>query len=513
MLVDVSPAIIQHFLEAGGMPHELSQACEIQPVSEGGLAITFKIESPSGIFYLKFHEAEGARGGPFLKHLLPINDPEMRVHAEKRRRFVRKMLNSVVAYRSTLIPQPSYFDLQPHPMAIQKLKGQVKAELRVEGEIYPPRLSGMVGTLWRGANLQHIPTLSPEKRNVWSPLDYSLANVSLCTATIGELQTQAAIFVESKIQSKVAAGKGSREEVQSKIHSKLQHEQRALIGYERLVDEFFSSLKLDVASPDRAGHLQAFGEQILHQIQGRPSIAESQHQFLASVAIPPGYEEHTFQQLLFIAERERWWTPEERRKGKAIDQLHQAATIAQELAKDPTRVLSLIEELLKFKGVYEELQQLPQAIVPQDAHPFNFFFNEEDRRITMLDLEDLSMGVRFADLSTVYAFKILYGLELGKITKDQANAYLKAAIDGYNSQVASPLSPQELKLMVDYAIGVFLNFLPQFGIILRMNPNELDAYNLAMSLDAFMQQLQLLQRLAVLWAEARASLVLERVVN
>lgn len=510
MVFDVQPVVIQNFLQEGGMPSVLSQGCKIQPVDEGALASTFKISSPEGTFYLKFHEVEGARGAAFLKHLIPLNDLEVRKHAEKRRHFVRKMLDSVIEQRSTLIPKPCYFDLSSQPMAMQKLrreKEKVVAELRMEGENYPAQLNGMVGTLWKELDIQHIPTLSLEKKDVWNPLDYSLENVSCCTATIGEFQTKAEWFLKDKIQSKVQAGKGSIEQIQEKIQNKLQHEQRDLKGYDSLVNEFLSSLELKISSTDLATDLQVFGQKILNRVQERlsqnqvSSIAEFQNCFLADISFPSEYASCPFQKLLFVAERERWWTSSKRTEGKTIDQLQQAEIIAQELVQDPKRFLSIIEDVLKFKATYEKLKQMPQAIVPQDAHPFNFFINQADGNTTMLDLEDVSMGVRFADLSTVYVFKILRGLIYQKITKFQAIEYLQAAINGYNSTVSFPLSPQELKLMADYSMAVFLNFLPQFGIILRMDPKELDAYNLGMSLDAFVQQFQLLKRISQLWSE------------
>ena len=71
---DTSVDYIQSlFLKAGAPQKEVDQ-CDIQRVQEGGLSITFRIEFPGNkICYIKFCEKEGARGGPFLKHLLPIN--------------------------------------------------------------------------------------------------------------------------------------------------------------------------------------------------------------------------------------------------------------------------------------------------------------------------------------------------------------------------------------------------------------------------------------------------------
>ena len=58
---------------------------------------------------------------------------------------------------------------------------------------------------------------------------------------------------------------------------------------------------------------------------------------------------------------------------------------------------------------------------------------------------------------------------------------------------------EELELMADYTTAVFLNFLPQFNNICRLDPNELNAYNLAMSSDTFIEQFKLLKQISELW--------------
>ena len=240
MSLDVKPTAIQTFLQKGGMPADLSQKCTIEPVAEGALAVTYKIKSSEGVFYLKFQDAEGARGAPFLKHLLPVCDSEMRKHAEKRRKWVRKMLDSVIEQRNGIVPKPCYFDLKSYPMALQKLrreKESVCAEFRMgeEGQ----RLAGMVGTLWKELEIDHIPLLSSDRKDVWNPIEYSPEKVFLCTATIGELQEKSQKFLDVTIKRKIEAGKGSAEEIQEKLNRKLQHEQRALLGYDFLLKSSF----------------------------------------------------------------------------------------------------------------------------------------------------------------------------------------------------------------------------------------------------------------------------------
>jgi hypothetical protein len=507
MLIDMPPAVIQTFLEEGGMPPVLSQQCVITSTNEGELGCIFRIECLGSVYYLKLHESEGARGSYFLKHLLPLNGQAVREHAEKRRCFVRKMLDSVIEQRSTLVPKPCYFDLQPYPMALQKLRRQtehVLAELRMDDR-YPPRLAGMVGTLWKELAIQHLPTLSPEKSAVWNPLDYSTEHVFRCTAAIGEFQEKSQRYLDQVIQRKIQEDKASAEQIQEELFRKLQHEQRTLFGYELLSQEFFSALGLTDDLADQKTALQHFGKKILEKIKARlseakgSSLLELQARFLSTVLVPAKYAQLPFQELLFVAEKERWWTPEKRREGKALDQLQQAETIAQEMLIEPTRILTLVQDVRQFKATYEKLERLPRSIIPQEAHPFNLFVHRADGNTAMLDLDDVSMGVRLADLSTIYVFKILRGLIMQKITKNQASEYLKAVVNGYNSSARDPLTQEELEQMANYSIGVFLNFLPQFGIILRMDPSELDVYNVAMSLDAFVNQFELLKHISQLW--------------
>jgi hypothetical protein len=356
----------------------------------------------------------------------------------------------------------------------------------------------MVGTLWEGLDIEHLPLASPEKKDVWNPIDYHPESVFKCTALIGEFQRDAQIFLDNAVARKVTNGKGTPDEIRTKLAKKLQHEQRALIGYDLIASDFLSVLGSDGDLDD----LKARGWELLESIHSRldaagaRSVTELQTWFVEEEGahLP-------FKEMLFIVEREGWWTPEKRHAAKALDQLRQAEIIARALIDHPERLLELIEALRSFEPTYSKLESLPQAIIPQDAHPFNFFNNLTDGKTSMLDLEDLSMGVRFADLSTVYLFKILRGFVNQKITESQAIDLIRATLDGYNSEATQPLSKDELSLMADYNIGAFLNLLPQFGIILRLSPDELNSYNSAMSLDAFLDHFHLLQQISNCWAD------------
>jgi hypothetical protein len=509
MIVDIDPAIIRTFLQEGGMPKALSEACVVETVPEGALAITFKISLPDGVFYLKFSDAEGAKGGVALKHLLPINDKVMREHAEKRRQFVRKALDAVITERATIVPGPCYFDLKSIPMTKQKSRAQkekIFAELRVDDHSYPARIASMVAALWKELPIKHLPMRSPDKLDVWDPTEYTPDDVFLCTGTLGELEEKTSRFIQAKIKQKIEKGKGSFEEIDAKLRNKLRHEQRNLAGYDILLKDFLSSLGL---CPNDREHLQERlreqGRNLLQRIEETlknfeaASLAELQTKFLQDLPIDAKYANLPFQKLLFTAERERWWSHEIRLKGKRLDQLQQAKTIAKSLIETPERIEMLIQDIFQFQAPYAELETLPQALVPQDGHPFNIFLNLSDGKTSMLDLEDVSMAARISDLSNVYIFKIIRGLIFEKITEPEAIQLIKASLDGYNASASSPLSEQELRLMADYSKGACLNFLSQFGIILRMNLHELDNYNLAMSLDTFLDAFNLRNQISQKW--------------
>jgi len=454
----IHPDSIRPILMQAGMPAAIVDTSSIAEVEDSSASHVFKILLPGGeVFFVKFCEREGARGALSLKHLIPIDDAATRKHAEERHRFIREALKSVVSYRETLVPRPLYFDLSDGAQG-------ALAEYRV------PRsnetvLAGTVGTLWQGMKLTHLPTLSSDDSYVWDPIHYAPEQMFACAAALGEFQREMGPFVE-----------------QAELEKTLAHEQRSLVGYDRLMQDFTEALALanaDVFQTSTAGALQ--------------------NQFLETVEVPEKYRTLDFHKLIFTAERDRWWTPEIRNTAKALARLGQAEEIARAVRDSDPRLLQCIQYLQDFKPTYAKIEGLPKAIVPQDAHPFNFLRNELDDKITMLDLEDVSMSARFTDLSTVYVYKILRGLIKQNITEAKALALIRAVCDGYNSEVAEPLTEKELSLMTDYNLADFMNHLTQFGIILRQSPNELNAYNLMFSLNEFLAQFELLQQISQKW--------------
>lgn len=500
-------------LMQAGMPGELVSSSLIEPVSEGCLSITFKITLPSreAPFFLKFSEIEGAKGGPFLKHLIPMNQSAVREHAKKRRCFVRKILDSVIAYyRPTLIPRPCYFDLSSDTMKDQKIKARerVFTEYRITDSCIEPLLVHTVATLWKGLNLEHFPLSSPEKTNIWDVTSYSPKILFECLAALAELQTQADLYLQTYQAAKVAKGRNFSD-VNDKIEKKLSHEQKALLGYHFIRSDFLSSFDLsDLSLIEEALSLK--GEKLAHLVNQQiealsgSSIEQLQAQFLDKhpIALEEAskYALLPFNKLIFTAEKERWWSCEIINEAKKLARLEQARAIAESLKTQPKELSGFIQWLLSFEMNYLAIESMPKGLVHQDPSPVNLLRNLDDHNISLIDLEDLSWDIRIADIS-FYIFSVLKAVDSTRIIDDDAFKMIEAILTGYQSQIKTPLSQKELNGILEYRQAMFLNFLPQFGMIVRLADSELDLFNLAMSLDDFFTQFKLHQRVCQLWSE------------
>ena len=129
----------------------------------------------------------------------------------------------------------------------------------------------------------------------------------------------------------------------------------------------------------------------------------------------------------------------------------------------------------------------------QDAHPFNFF-EDKQGQITILDPEDISVDTRFADLANVNVYKIVRGVLNGKIQADNALELLESTVEGYNSQAKEQLTYDEIENMADVTLAVYLNHLPQFGYIFRLDPRDINQMNLAFTGDSFIKGFDALQK-------------------
>lgn len=402
-------------LAQAGMPREMISCCYIEPVAEGDLAITFKITlSRSKTFFLKFSEIEGAKGGPFLKHLLPINQAEVREHAEKRRSFVRKIFDWVIKYhRPTLVPCPCYFDLRDDSMTLQKAKKKegICAEYRISSTCVEPLLAETVATLWTGLNLAPLP-LAPKKTNIWNVTSYTPETLFECSSALGELQKVAFRYLEICKQTKLVKGKKSLSEISTKIENKLKHEQKALLGYDKILDDFLSALEISELKPLEEA-LQYKGEKLAQLVAEKvadlsgSSVAELQKKFRDHYLIPTYvpkeeaalYVESPFNKLIFAAERDRWWTLDVRQAAKVLVRLEQADILAHTLKTKPDELTTFIEWLKWFKTTYLSVEACPKGLVHQDPTPVNLQRNLIDGKISLIDLEEVSLDIRFADIS------------------------------------------------------------------------------------------------------------------
>jgi hypothetical protein len=520
MLIETPPHFIETLLTSGGMPQEMVEHAHIEGVNEGNLAVTYKIDTEGKVYYLKIGEAEGARGGCFIKHLIPIQDAAANLHAEKRRKKMRKMLENVIkTHRATIAPRPLFFD-GSDAMGNQRQKKEqgIFAEYRIPKKLEeietPPKLVGMAATLWEGLEISHLETSSPDKTDVYDPISYTPETVFKTMAACAELQRYGQNYLEREIQRKVAAGKGNEEVVRAKLYAKLQHEQRSLLGFDFLVGHLLKTLSLPedleeaIQALDDPTQLQQRSQEILQSVAAENNEALKQslmervapfNRFLSKKRL----EEMTFQELVFAAEREKAWPPEELLAAKRCIQCDLAREIMTLWTEKPHLLKNLLVFLKNFEPIYREAAQLAQGIVTQDSHPFNLFIHDVDHEISILDLEDLSVSSRITDLATINLFKIMRAVANEEISLEEAQALVQATFEGFNSQASSPLTDREKKIMADYTLAVFLNHLMQFSYILNLNPKDLGKLNLAMALDRFSSQLETLQKSSILWNELR----------
>lgn len=516
MKTSVNIESLSPILAQAGMPREMVSRCYIEPVAEGDLAITFKVTlSGEKIFFLKFSEIEGAKGGPFLKHLIPVDQAEVRGHAEKRRRVVRKIFDWVVKnHRSTLVPCPCYFDLSDDVMTLQKAKEKegVFSECRISSTCVEPLLTETVATLWTGLNLAPLP-LAPEKTNIWNVTSYTPEILFECSSALGELQREASKYVDMRRQAKLVKGRGSVDQIRIRIEEKLKHEQKALLGYDKILDDFLLALEISDLKPLEEA-LQQRGEKLAQLVAqkvadlGGSSVGGLQKQFRDRYPIPRHvpiketelYVESPFKKLIFAAERERWWTFDVRCAAKVLVRLEQAEILARSLKTEPGELATFIDWLKSFKTTYVSVEACPRGLVHQDPSPVNLQRNLVDGKISLIDLEEVSWDIRFADISR-YICSILQAFNAETITFQEAAAMVQATFDGYHSQVSERLTQDELGHITDYGLALALNFLPQFGFILRLVDGDLNKFNLAMSLDDFLKQVRSHQKLCQLWSE------------
>ena len=363
----------------------------------------------------------------------------------------------------------------------------------------------MVATLWEGLDIKHLPTLSKDRVNVHDPIDYAPEMIFQCSALLGELERTSTTFLQSFIQTKALQSTKTSSEVQRGLEKKLQHEQRYPLGYSFLMEDFLLAVGVSL-SGDRKTLLKRRGEAILSSIEkvcigefGCSDIDALQNDFLIQHPTTDSSQTDDFSKQVFAGEREGWWTEEEREQAKRLTQLGEAKKMAEAFMTAPDQILDLISFLEDFKETYQRIDTLKKAIVPQDAHPFNFFQNQVDRKVSMLDLEDMSMGVRFNDLSTVIIYKTIRGYIDQKITEEAALALIKAAIRGYNSEASIKLTEEELSIMMDYSIAVFLNHLQQFGVILNLDKKNLCRYNPAFSIESFFSLFNKHRKISKAW--------------
>jgi hypothetical protein len=385
----------------------------------------------------------------------------------------------------------------------------------------------MVATLWEMSPHQnHSPaSLSNfDKLNDIHPL-----SIKQIASGLAEFQKNALTYIENEIKRKLIKGHGSSENIREKLYAKLTHEQYSLKNYDTLCNDLLRAFGWN-QDYDLKGIIEGFFsedktiitllkkscEEVLDKVKkrlkdfsdGKDSIEAIQEKFLKRVGLPKinstdmnEYELHTnsdFSEIAYVAERERSWSSDDLKLARELARLKQASEIASTVNNDPQIVYNLLITISDFMPNYLALEKLPKAIVTQNNHS-DLIFEDEQGRAVFFNLDDLSLDIRIADLARLNIKKILGHAVAKDISLGEAKNLVNAAFAGFNTYASPPLSTNEKTLASDYLLASFLNHLPQFGVILNLEEQDLDRFNLAMTLETFLRELKELQNLQAYW--------------
>lgn len=385
---------------------------------EQGLSSIFCLRTSHGISWVKFSHRPGSNGAFFIKHLVSPN-PEKLKHGKKRRELSRSLILKIneLAKRQLL----------PSPLPLNE-KGDV-FEHTVKDS--PAHLTRTTLTYW-----SDLPGKPPEctSPNIWDPCSYSTQTVRSLANTLWEVQK---------------LGDQALQEIAPDLDS-LSHENRKLIGYETIKHDLLQSLGVSLSAPENLLEQLKDSKSRLHtdlqtkakkrqqvinnqkiQLANQLGITNTDLNAIAKAFLlkntPTKQSESSFQQILFYAERDRSWNQEALFLGRTIAQLMLAEEMAKDILENNAACIhSLLTKLYNLQKHYQNTDSFPKGIVHQDAHPAQFHVSEG--RFSILDLDDLSYDVCFADLANVYVYKIVRAYHQKKISKNQAIDLLNAVL-------------------------------------------------------------------------------------
>ena len=211
MPIDISSECLRSILIAGGMSETTSLSVKIQDINDDLYAIVCKLGfKDSRVCYLKFSNPDASQSKFNLKFHTAANDQPASVHAEKRRKKIRKMVQILVTInRSSIFQRPLYLNLDDQPMTLQRKRqvAGVLIEYKIPSEIkkapIPKRLTGMVATLWEEIPRQNLSSCFSNGKS-HHPL-----TIKRVSAGYAELQNYSSGYLEKDIKRKLVNGKGS----------------------------------------------------------------------------------------------------------------------------------------------------------------------------------------------------------------------------------------------------------------------------------------------------------------
>ncbi len=486
-LRDVDPEelqVVKALLKGAGMLPERIANMHIRASTTANLSRVYRLEESRGVSYLKIADREGARGGFFIK-FLNRGDSDGREAGGLRRRHVRHL---VISINNRVGRQ-----VAPHPLCL----GENVFEYRVPQAL--PEVSvfkdaiGCVMTRWQEVQGDHLGMLAKGAK-VHDPISYSPQTVRRLANHLWEFQ---------KLANEALIERGQTGDVEC-----LAHEQRALLGYQALCWPLLSALglsqeHLDTLSEKKEGlraqavlkakAIQTACEEVAGTLglSGAGTLQDIAATFLTryplegakklNLSITSQVQGTPFQEAVFYADRDGLWSPEVLRLGRRISQLMVANEIVEDILNGGAKLtLELLKGLVELQKRYQRVEVLPKGVVHHDGHPHNFL--ARDGELALLDPDDISWGMAFADLSNVYVYKIVRGYVGEKLDQSQAVKLLDAAL-------IPDWVGEHAQNILDYNVVGFWNHCRHLSECYALDPSSISGINVAVTLKSFLKEL------------------------
>ena len=466
---------VKEVVEQAGVPsHETASFEE----NEHGLSVTYRTVSGD---WIKILPPTRSNGGYLIK---PLRAPQREERSQNRYLVMPWFSKGVnAAANRTFLPECLLFDERKEVYKIQI----------PFGDDVPPTLAGR--TIVYLKNIEGAP-LDCQSENIWSPTEYPVETIRSCITALWELQKLGDQWLEENL---VRA-------------SRLSHEDRELMGYDRVFETVTDSLGISSFSKEE---IIGQGEALLAALKKRteeqseqikistaaiarkldlpeesPSdeLAEaflekqSPHYTSARESYEKKWKDVIFPRELFCAEREKLWPEETLHLGKEIAQLQIAEELAQDILENKAALtLKLLKNLCELEGHYRQVDLFPKGVVHQDGHPAQFVKLPDDQ-IAIVDIFNISVDVCFADLANNYLYKFVRSYHNEQITEVRALDYIKAL-----------LIPEWVgdhgEHLLSYNVASLWNHITSITDSYNLEQGAVEDINLAVTLERFSREL------------------------